>query len=230
MRVIEFLSAWLVLAAAGRASAQQPAPVTPAGQVADSLKARSASSGNTIKGYAKAEIVGPDGKLSHPYVLVEPGGVAQFLLFYRREDEVRRFGSEPFSIDVDNVKSLKVNGLYQEHIILKGKRKHLLATRLVEGPVELFHFAQEPQSGSMGGGGGMMMGAYRTAAISRWYLRREGGELVEVNRTEFITQMTHYFHDDPGTMALLMQRKLGYSDMVKVVQGYNEYRTQAAAK
>ena len=38
--------------------------------------------------------------------------------------------------------------------------------------------------------------------------------------------MTAYFHDDPELVAALRASKLHYREMVKVVQGYNEYLTR----
>lgn len=232
MSIRTLLTALLTLAAIARGSAQQPVSAVLASSVADSLKAGSGTSylDNNINGYGKAEILGPDGKTHYAYVLINAGGFGRYLPFYRREDEIRKFGNVPFSIDVDKVQSLKLNGLYQEHIVLKGKRKHILATRLVKGPVELFNFTQVLENMAMpNAGAGMMAGGFGGRTDSRWYLRRQGGELVEVDRIEFIAQMTHYFHDDTEIVVALKQRKLRYQDMVAVVQGYNEYLTHPAA-
>ena len=57
-------------------------------------------------------------------------------------------------------------------------------------------------------------------------MRRAGEGLIRVGRTDFVTQMTAYFHDDPELVAALRESKLHYHDMVKVVQGYNEYVTR----
>lgn len=184
----------------------------------------------TLGGYGKAEILGPDGKVHYAYVLIDKGGFGGYLPFYRREEELRKFGNAPFSIDVDKVQSLKINGLYQEHMVLKGKRRHILATRLVNGPVELFNFTQEIESVAMpSAGGGAMMGGFGGRTISRWYLRRQGGALVEVDRIEFIAQMTHYFHDHTEMVVALKKRTLRYEDMVAIVQRYNEYLARPGA-
>lgn len=227
-------AAFLNLAVAGRAAAQNAAPVaaataatTPA---ADSLASPLGTSylDNNIKGYGKAEILGPDGKTHFAYVLINPDGFGGYLPFYRREEEIRKFGNAPFSIDVDKVQSLKLNGLYQEHMVLKGKRKHILATRLVKGPVELFSYTQIRDVVMPSSSTGMMVGGFGSRADIQWYLRREGEELVEVDRIEFTAQMTHYFHDYSALVVALKERKMRYKDMVAVVQGYNEYLTRPA--
>ena len=216
------------MAAFSRANSQQQAVSTnkasnavPLG-VTDSLTAKVDANfpDNNIKGYGKAEILGPDGKTHHAYVLINPNGFGGSLPFYRRTEEILKFGNAPFSIDVDKVQLLKVNGLYQEHIILKGKRKHILATRLVKGPVELFGFTQIIESGPAGTTG-FVIGGLGSRTDCRWYLRRQGGELVEVDHIEFIAQMTHYFHDNTELVVALKKRKVRYQDMVAAVQGYN---------
>ena len=241
------LAALVALVAAGPANAQEPAAAASAAAVGvvapapltaeDSLTAAIGTSylDNNIRGFGKAEILGPDGKTHFVWVPINLMGFSKYLLFHRREEDVRRFGREPFSIDVDKVQSIKLNGLYQEHMVLKGKRKHLIATRVVNGPVELFNYTEVVQSGMamvpVGGvAGGMVMvgtglGAYPNRS---WYLRREGGELMKVERVEFIAQMTAYFHDDPELVAALRARKVHYREMVKVVQGYNEDLTRPA--
>ena len=231
------LTTLLSLAAIGCGSAQQPALVAPAiiataTYAVNYLEAETDTSDldNNIKGYGKAEIVGPDGKISRVYVLINPGGFSRYMPFYRREDEIQKFGNAPFSIDVDKVQSLSVNGLYQEHMVLKGKRKHILATRLVKGPVELFNLTLTLENMAMPNPvTGVMMGGIGSRTDCRWYLRRQGGEFIEVDRIEFIAQMTHYFHDYTEMVVALKQRKLRYQDMVTVVQGYNEYLTRPAA-
>ena len=215
-----------------------PAPVA----VDDSLAAAIGTSylDNNIRGFGKAEILGPDGKTHFVWIPVNLMGFNKYLPFHRHKEDLDRFGREPFSIDVDKVQSIKLNGLYQEHMVLKGKRKHLIATRVVNGPVELFNYTEMVQTTAMvpiGGAGtaavaaaGMAMGATGLGSFPdrHWYLRRTGGELTKVTRSEFIAQMTAYFHDDPELVAALGAGKLHYRDMVTLVQGYNEYVTRPA--
>ena len=120
-------------------------------------------------------------------------------------------------------------------MVLNGKRKHLIATRVVNGPVELFNYTEIQQTTAM-----VPIGGLGTAAVvavgagiggypdRQWFLRRAGQGLVKVGRSEFKAQMAAYFHDDPELVAALNAGQLHYREMVKVVQGYNEHLTRPA--
>ncbi|MGY3089864.1 hypothetical protein ACVWYF_002912 [Hymenobacter sp. UYAg731] len=246
MRAYLVLAVALGLAATGRARAQQalPTPAAPTASAApvvadDSLAAAVGTNylDHTIRGFGKAEITGPDGKTHFVWIPVNPMGFNKYLPFHRHEEDLDRFGREPFSIDIDKVQSIKVNGLYQEHMVLKGKRKRLIATRLVNGPVELFNYTEIVHTTAAmvpvaGVAGGMVVGATGLGGYPdrQWFLRRAGEDLVKVNRGDFVAQMTAYFHDDPELLSVLNAGQLHYRDMVRLVQGYNEYRTRPAAK
>ena len=244
------LATVVALTATGRANAQAPAPTVATTAVAaapvpvdDSLAAAVGTHylDNSIRGFGKAEILGPDGKTHFVWIPINLMGFNKYLPFHRHKEDLDRFGREPFSIDVDKVQSIKLNGLYQEHMVVKGKRKHLIATRVVNGPVELFNYTEIVQTTAMVpvGGAATVAVAVAGAAMAgaglggfpdrQWYLRRAGEGLVKVLRTDFVTQMVAYFHDDPELVAALSGGKLHYRDMVQVVQGYNEYRTRPAA-
>lgn len=238
------LTAAITLAAAGGANAQVSlsAPAVTQAVVDDSLSAAIGTSylDNNIHGFGKAEILGPDGKTHFVWIPINPQGFTKYLPFHRSEADARRVGREPFSIDIDKVQSIKLNGLYQEHMVLKGKRKHLIATRLVNGPVELFNYTEVPPpllAPAAGVAGAPVMGAGGLSAAGlsgfpdrQWFLRRAGQELVKVERMSFLTQMAAYFQDDPEVVAALKSGQLHYRDMVKLVQGYNEFCTRPAAK
>lgn len=234
-----FLGAVLGLAMVGPTHAQQ-APTAVAAPVADDSLAAAVGPGyldKTIRGFGKAEILGPDGKTHVVWIPVNLMGFKNYLPFHRHEEDLARFGREPFSIDVDKVQSIKVNGLYQEHMVIKGKRKHLIATRLVNGSVELFNYTEVVNTAAAmapaaGMAGGMVMGATGLGGFPdrQWFLRRAGQELVKVERTSFVAQMTAYFQDDPEVVAALTSGQLHYRDMAKLVQGYNEYRTRLPAR
>ncbi|MBO2009791.1 hypothetical protein [Hymenobacter negativus] len=214
------LAALLSLCAADRAMAQGAA-------LADSLAAKSPVSfyDNDIKGYGKAEIVGPDGKTHFVYIPLNLNGFASMLSFYRQPAEIERFGAVPFSIDVDKVQSIRLNGQYYEHIILKGKRKHILARRLTKGPVELLCYNEVRERMTKDG---TPLG-WSTRTVPYWYLRRPGQELVAVDRVEFIAQTTRYFRDYHDLLVALTKSKLRYHDMLQIVEAYNEYLTRPVA-
>jgi hypothetical protein len=179
---------------------------------------------NDIKGYGKAEIFGPDGKTHFVYIPLNLNGFAGSLPFFRKEADIKKFGAVPFSIDVDKVLSIKLNGQYYEHMVLNGKRKHILACRLTTGPVELFCYKDERER--LGKDGiPIGFGSYST---TYWYLRRPGQEMVAVDRVEFIAQTTRYFHEYHDLLVALTKSKLRYRDMLQVVESYNEYLTRPA--
>lgn len=215
----------LILAALGRATAQDSTPAAPAPVankivVDDSLSVAigTSYSDNNIHGFGKAEVLDVDGKKHFVWVPIKPMGFHDYLPFYRNEAEARRFRHATSGINVDKVVSIRINGLYQEHMIVKGKRKHLIATRLVDGPVELFNYTATESAGAM-----TPVGVDGGIPDRQWFLRRAGQDLVKVERLAFVEQMMVYFHDYPQLVAALYNCKLRYRDMVTVVNGYNGY-------
>ncbi len=189
---------------------------------------------NCIKGYGKAEIVDSNGKKHLMFVPVKVEGIGSLLSFHRTEEDLRKFGKPAVPISVDKVNSLTVNGLYQEHIVLGGKRQHLLATRVANGPVELFYTQKR------GMGGGPMMGAGSAPLMTGgggytrrvWYLRRQGGELQEVSEFDFQGFAAQYFADYPALTALLNasgKDRLEYDDLVIAVRAYNRHLLHIAS-
>lgn len=185
-----------------------------------------------VKGFGLARITEPGGKTHHVYVPVSRIGFAGMLPFYRREEEVRAFG-QPWSISVDKVQTMRLRGVHYEHMVLNGKRKHLLAARVANGPVELFNYTEATQ---------LVVGGLASAAVAgailagtggggivdrRWYVRR-GTELVQVLRTGFTEQMSAFFQDDPATITAILLHQLRYPDMLTIVQAYNQHRLAAA--
>ena len=240
------LATLLAMAATGRATAQPAsptasvAPVMAAAPVADDSLAAAVGTSyldNSIRGFGKAEILGPDGKTHFVWIPINLMGFNKYLPFHRHKEDLDRFGREPFSIDVDKVQSIKLNGLYQEHMVVNGKRNHLIATRLVNGPVELFNYTEIQHTAAMVPIGGLGTAAVAAVGVGiggfpdrQWFLRRSGQSLVKVGRAEFVAQMMAYFHDDPKLVAALKAGQLHYREMVKVVQAYNEFLTRPAAK
>ena len=89
---------------------------------------------------------------------------------------------------------------------------------MVNGPVELFYTLKQ---GMGAGGAPMMMGG----GIRRvWYLRRQGGELQEVDEFDFQDFATRYFAGCPELTATFNAQKkdrLEYDDLVIAVRAYN---------
>ena len=192
--------------------------------------------------YVRAEIMGPDDKRHYVFMQPNPNGYAKTLPFKRTVEATHRALMEPLYISVDKVKWMKVAGLYQEHMVLKGKPQRIIATRLVEGPVELFNHTQVEQVVVPIPGVGLAAAAVAGAVVAgamlatnaggiverHWYLRR-GGELVKVSRTSFLEQLTAYFQDDAEVVAALQRGQVRYPDMVVVVESYNRHKAAAPA-
>ena len=184
-----------------------------------------------VKGFGLAIITEPGGKTHQVYVPAGRTGFAGLLPFYRREEDIRVLG-QPWSISVDKVQKMRLQGVYYEHIVLNGKRKHLLAARVASGPVELFNYTEVSQVAAAVAGG--LVGAAVAAAVlagangagipdRRWFVRR-GAELVQVRRNDFTLQMNEFFQDDPATVSALTQQQLRYPDMLAIVQAYNQHK------
>jgi hypothetical protein len=217
---VPFILGLLLAGRLPQAAAQQlPLPVAAADSVAESRETTQQF------GFGRAEILGPDGKTHVAYVPLSPVGFGPLLPFYRREEEVGKFLREPLNISVDKVQTMKVNELYFEHMVVKGKRLHVLAARVAEGPVELFNYTQTKQV-PISGGPQLNTVTYLVYPKRHWYLRRQG-ELVEVSRRDFIPQLTQYFQDDPATVAALAGKQVAYRDLLGLVQRYNASRAAA---
>jgi hypothetical protein len=181
-----------------------------------------------VKGFALAHITEPGGQMHHVYVPAGLPGFVRMLPFYRREEDIRRAG-QPWTISVDKVQKMRLYGVHYEHMVVQGKRKHLLAARVASGPVELFNYTEVTQVMPTSLVAAVVAGAILAStggegiAERRWYLRREG-ELVQVQRSNFVVQMSEYFKDDPETVAAVTQQQVHYPDMLALVQAYNQRR------
>ena len=220
-----FLLGALSVALAQPAAAQSPDEPPTEAAAPDSLA--------LIKGFALADITEPNGQTHRVYVPAGQPGFAGMLPFYRRETEIRSLG-QPWSISVDKVQKMRLYGVHYEHMVVQGKRKHLLAARVAHGPVELFNYTEITQVLPLGLASAVVAGAILAStggeglAERRWYLRR-GTELIQVKRDNFVAQMSEYFKDDPATATALINKQLHYPDMLAIVQGYNANRLAAGA-
>ena len=96
---------------------------------------------------------------------------------------------------------------------------------MANGPVELFYTLKQGMGAPMGmgaGGAPMMMGGGGLRRV--WYLRRQGGELQEVDEFDFQDFATRYFASCPELTATFNAQKkdrLEYDDLVIAVRAYN---------
>jgi hypothetical protein len=221
--LVSGLGLGLQLPARAQASAEPGPDTEVTTEVTDSLR--------VIKGFAQAKITELTGKTHVVYVPVGHLGFVGTLPFYRHEEDIRPLG-QPWSISVDKVQSMRLGDTCYEHMVVRGKRKHLLAARVAHGPVELFNYTEITQVIPGGLVGAVVAGAVLAGtagegiAERRWYLRR-GGELVQVQRSNFAEQMSEYFKDDAETVAALAAQQLHYPDMLTLVQAYNQRRLAA---
>ncbi|WBO84331.1 hypothetical protein [Hymenobacter yonginensis] len=174
--------------------------------------------------YAPGEVVTPDGKLVKAYFPISVNGFEKTISYYYSHPEVRPF-PKPHFISVDKIRSMTVRGQYSETLALNGKSLHLLAARLVDGPVELFNFAEAksvplpiPIPGAV-----LVPIVGIPYTKNHWYLRR-GGELVEVKRGKFEEQISEYLSAQPELAAKVKGKADGYhyQDMVRIIGEYNQ--------
>lgn len=239
MRAI-IIAGLLLAAPLKSAFAQQPKPTVSS---ANSFEVN--AEGDTVvlgHHYVRAEIMGPDDKRHSVFMQPKPNGYAKTLPFKRTAEATCRALTEPLYISVDKVKWMKVAGFYQEHMVLKGKPQRIIATRLVDGPVELFNHTQVEQVVVPIPGVGLAAAAVAGAVVAgtmlatnaggiverHWYLRRND-ELVKVSRANFMEQLTAYFQDDAEVVAALQRGQVRYPDMVVVVESYNRHKAAAPA-
>ncbi|MBC6700393.1 hypothetical protein [Hymenobacter sp. BT190] len=174
--------------------------------------------------YAPGEVVTPDGKLVKAYFPISVNGFEKTISYYYSHPEVRPF-PKPHFISVDKIHSMTVRGQYSETLSMNGKSLHLLAARLVQGPVELFNFAEAksvPLPIPIPGAALVpIVGIPYTK--NHWYLRRNG-ELVEVKRGKFEEQISAYLSAQPTLATKVRAKEDGYryQDMVRIISEYNQ--------
>lgn len=213
----------LLLLATASYAQQSPAISTPA----DTTRAAETSSKSE---YAPGEVVTPDGKLVKAYFPISVNGFEKTISYYYSHPEVRPF-PKPHFISVDKIRSMLVRGQYSETLALNGKSLHLLAARLVDGPVELFNFAEAksvplpiPIPGAV-----LVPIVGIPYTKNHWYLRR-GGELLEVKRGKFEEQISQYLSTQPELAAKVRSKADGYQyqDMVRIISEYNQQADTSA--
>jgi hypothetical protein len=177
--------------------------------------------------YAPGEVVTPEGKTVKAYFPHSINGFEKNISYYNAHPEVRPF-PKPHYISVDKIKSMTVRGQYSETLSIHGKSLHLLAARLVDGPVELFNFAEAksvplpvPIPGAM-----LIPVVGIPYTKNHWYLRR-AGVVTEVKRGKFEEQISEYLTAQPDLAAKVKgkAKDYQYQDMVRIVSEYNQQAT-----
>lgn len=224
-----FLPGVFLWLAATAGYAQQGPAVAPA----DTTQAATTSARSA---YAPGEVITPEGKKVSAYFPRSVNGFEKAISYYATHPEVRPFPPTRY-ISVDKIRSLQVQGLYLETLSLNGKPLHILAARLVDGPVELFNYAESKGVPLLVPLPIPIPGAVLIPIVgipytkNHWYLRR-GGELVEVKRGKFEEQIIEYLSAQPELAAKVKEQAAGYQyqDMVHIIGEYNQQQAAAAGE
>ncbi|GAA3944904.1 hypothetical protein [Hymenobacter algoricola] len=182
--------------------------------------------------HAPGEVLTPEGRLVKGYFPGSVNGFEKTISFYLTHPEVRPF-PKPKYISVDKIRSMTVHGFYFETLQQKGKSLHVLACRLVDGPVQLFNYAEEkgipvplPIIGF-----GLIPLASIPYTKNHWYLKRND-ELTVIDRSRFVFEVSTYFADYPALAQKIKQKgkDYQYQDMVRIVTEYNRRPAAAGSK
>jgi hypothetical protein len=211
---------WMATTAGHAQQSPAVAPADTARQLADT---------SNRSGYALGEVKTPEGRLVKAYFPKSVNGFARSISFYYEHPEVRPV-PKVHTISVDKIRSMMVHEQYSETLVIGGKSLHILAARLVDGPVELFNFAEAravplpiPIPGAA-----LIPVLSIPYTNNRWFLRR-GGELVEVKRGHFMEQLSQYLSTQPTLADRVRNNTEGYryQDMVRIIGEYNQQQTAA---
>lgn len=177
---------------------------------------------------AWSEVTLASGRKVQGYFSLITTGLEQHIYYCETNPEEKPRPVAKF-VKVDNIRSLTQRGIYAETLRLEGKSLHVLAPRVIDGPVELFTYA-EPQSvpvplplpGAVG-----VIGINYTN--NHWYLRREG-KVVVVTHNNFRALMSEYTADCLALKAQISQNaaEFRYKDMPNIVRLYNDFLTKVS--
>ncbi|MBO0360397.1 hypothetical protein J0X19_20720 [Hymenobacter sp. BT186] len=132
------------------------------------------------------------------------------------------------ALSVERLKGMSVNGHHYEALYLKGKPLGLLAENLVAaGPVELFGYAKTKNDMlvPIPLPVGALIVSTGTHDKYYWYVRTQGGPLLEVPRgdNEFAKVMSAYFGANTALSARIQLKEKGarFNDMVELANTFN---------
>jgi hypothetical protein len=178
---------------------------------------------NTVYGFGQASVLAVTGKTYQLYVPLNRYGFSRELPVFPKEADMRQFNAQPQLIAIDRVQSVQTSQGYLAHIVLNGKRLHVLALRTVTGPVELFSYIETKRihMAAHGAGAESSVGYIPNPDKQHWYLRRQG-VLTEVQPANFAQQLATYFQDDAATVASLTSGATTYRLLEPLVEAYNQ--------
>ncbi|SMB98404.1 hypothetical protein SAMN00120144_1090 [Hymenobacter roseosalivarius DSM 11622] len=132
-----------------------------------------------------------------------------------------------YTLKIKKVQSMTVHRRYYENILSKGKPSKVLGVRMLTGPVELLTYAQPGVVPvPIPGAAVLLVNAYTN---NRWYVRRNG-ELKEVSRLNFATEMSQYLADYPelAQKVIVGEKNYRYRNTLSIITEYNQHATAAS--
>ena len=136
------------------------------------------------------------------------------------------------TVKVSELTSLTVHGRYFERIPSSVRGLHVMAMRVVDGPIELFLYAKPgvvpiPFLFNIASANTLVFGALFVDAYTnnQWYLRENAGDFVKVRRSHFVEQMSAYVSDDETLAQKIVaaEKEFKYSDMISIITAYNQH-------
>jgi hypothetical protein len=178
---------------------------------------------NAVYGFGRASVLAVTGKTYQLYVPINRYGFSHEVPVFQQETNLRRFDAQPQLMAVDKIQSVQTSETYLEHMVLNGRRQHVLALRTVNGPVELFSYVETKRFHMTAHDIGLKqnIGYIPNPDKQHWYLRRQG-QLIEVQPGTFAQQLAAYFQDDPATVASLTSGAATYRLLEPLVAAYNQ--------
>ena len=212
------MSLKLLIAGLGLLGGARPAAaqVAPAASSAEALA-------SAVYGFGPATMLAVTGRTYQVYVPLNRYGFSHELPVFQQESAMRRLDAQPQAMAVDRVQSVQTSVSYLEHMVVGGKRLHVLALRTAYGPVELFSYTETKRihMAARGVAFEQNTGYVPYPQKQHWYLRRQG-VLTEVRRENFAQQLATYFQDDPATVASLTDGTTVYQSLTPLVEAYNQ--------
>lgn len=182
--------------------------------------------------YYQGDLMLADGSALRAYLPTSPSGFAKTVDAFLTAPAVNSRAVRK-TYKIADVHALHVHQQYYEAMQVGLKEPSVLALRVADGTVELFLYSEPkpvPVVGALGPAG-QIAGMLVTYANNHWYVRREG-QLTEVSRGFFATQMSEYLDDFPDVAQkiALGAKDYGYQDMRAIITEFNAHKAVVTRK
>jgi|GEM_PF-2748806 len=136
-------------------------------------------------------------------------------------------GSKREQLKMDGVRSMTVHGRYFEKLIINSEATDILALRMVQGPMELFGYAQPkavPLPIPVPGGAMVSTVLVDGYTKQRWFVRQQGS-VVPISKGKFAVQMSALLSNYPALARQVSAGEEGYryENIQAIVREYNDY-------